>query len=178
MGELNKELFNEALPVGFAFGLSGIGWGIEYLKQNGFTDDDSLEICKEIDKKIMEKDPRRITNYSLELGLEGILHYVIAHIKGVMAHHSKMPFDEIYLHDLYKAVSTIPQNAVLSENFKTLSSNYMSFYKNRKKILNYNMNLSFIIKGSVLEIDKINYAPFGLKNGLAGFLLNKIITTK
>ena len=104
MGELNKELFNEAIPVGFAFGLSGIGWGIEYLIQNGFTDDDSLEICKEIDKKIMEKDPRRITNYSLELGLEGILHYVIAHIKGVMAHHSQMPFDEIYLH--YNA----PQN--------------------------------------------------------------------
>ena len=52
MDELLKEIHN-ALPVTFSKGLSGIGWGVEYLIQNGFINDDSLEVCKEMDNKIM-----------------------------------------------------------------------------------------------------------------------------
>ena len=182
--ELMDELVNEIhkeFPVGFASGLSGIGWGIEYLIQNGFMEGDSLEVCKEIDRKIMERDIRRITDYSVETGLEGILHYVLLHIKGVIAQHSEMPFDEVYLFDLYRAVSTIPENVQPSNNFKLLSGTYATCYENRTAP-DYVPQLSFITE--IWETEgmeemvksRLKKFPLGLRNGLSGFLLQKTIT--
>ena len=37
--------------IGFADGLTGIGWGIEYLIQNGYMKGDSADICEVIDCK-------------------------------------------------------------------------------------------------------------------------------
>ena len=174
MDELKQEIHTE-LPVGFASGLSGIGWGVEYLIQNGFADDDSWKVCRNIDKKIMERDPRRITDYSLDTGLEGILHYVLAHIKGVMSQHSELPFDETYLSDLYQVVTTIPQDTELSENFKFLSSKYADFYEKRVD-LDYAMQPLIIMEDvEIKEKDRLNEFPLGLKNGLSGFFLKKLI---
>ena len=137
--ELMEEI-NQELPTGFASGLSGIGWGLEYLTQNGLYEGDSLEICEEIDKKIMEKDSRRMNDYTLDTGLEGLLHYILAHIKGVLTKHAKMPFDENYLNDLYQTVSNIPGNSEFSKDFKILSKNYLHFYETRIE-LDYSLNL-------------------------------------
>jgi len=169
MEELEEDI-HVGLTISFSSGLSGIGWGIEYLIQNNFVEGDSLEVCEEIDKKIMEKDPRRITDYSLETGLEGLLHYVLAHIKGVMAQHSKLPFDEIYLKDLYQAASIIPGNSELSEDFKNVSRQYLHFYDTGMGF-NYSFKLPSFIE--VLKIDKEKLAefPLGLKNGLSGYML-------
>ena len=173
-GELIKELTGEihaGLLIGFASGLSGIGWGIEYLIQNGFMDGDSLSICETIDKKLMEPDPRRMTDLSLETGLEGILHYVLAHIKGVMAQHGTLPFDETYLSDLYQAVTAVTSNEKASEELKQLAVQYIRFYENRTAI-DYTMSLAFIVEDTeeVTE-DKLDMFPLGLKKGLGGYLL-------
>lgn len=40
-----------------------IGWGIEYLIQNGFVVGDNVNVCEENDQKIMRTDIRK--NYSL-----------------------------------------------------------------------------------------------------------------
>lgn len=45
LGDIHK-----GLNYSFKLGLSGIGWGIEYLIQNGFVEGDSVEICEEIDR--------------------------------------------------------------------------------------------------------------------------------
>ena len=183
--ELMDELLNEIhenLPVGFASGSAGIGWGIEYLIQNGFMEGDSLDICEEVDIRIMERDPRRIKDYSIEIGLGGILHYVLAHIKGVMAQHSKPPFDETYLNDLYQTVSNIPEGIELPEEFKELSTEYINFYKNRKE-LDYNLSLSFIIEKNKIENPRkpaksalsAFHPPLGLRNGISGYLLNHLL---
>ena len=174
MDELKEEIYKE-LPIGFASGLSGIGWGIEYLIQNGFVDVDSLEACEEIDKKIMEKDPRRIQDYSVETGLGGVLHYVLAHIKGVKSQHSRLPFDETYLKDLYYAVSNIPPDSELSEEFKVLRTKYSNFCEG-KAGFDYSLQLLSIIEGPELEKEKLNNYPLGLKSGLSGYLLKKQIT--
>ena len=176
--ELMEELMNEIhveLPMGFASGLSGIGWGLEYLIQNGLVEGDSLEVCEDIDKKIMETDPRRITDYSLETGLEGLLHYVLAHIKGVSVQHSTLPFDAVYLRDLYQAVSTISPDCEVSEEFKLVAAQYSHFYKN-KTAVDYSMSLSSIIDDVEVKDGMLDRHPLGLKKGLAGFLLKKIIT--
>lgn len=78
-GELLEEICEnipETLPINLETGLCGIGWGIEYLIQNGFMEGDSNEILTEIDKKVMERDLRRIKDLSLETGLMGISSYI------------------------------------------------------------------------------------------------------
>ena len=172
MVNLQKEI-NSALPVGFANGLSGIGWGIEYLIQNGFSNNDSLEICEEIDRIIMEKDPLRMTDYTLDNGLEGIMHYVLAHIKGVWSQHAILPFDEMYLSDLFQAVKNISQDIELSNNFIQLSSDYSTFYENRTE-WNYSFQLSSILENVEIKNNKLNSFTLGLKKGLSGYLLKKI----
>ena len=173
MNELHEEI-NSVQATGFASGLSGIGWGIEYLIQAGFFEADSMEICREIDKKIMERDILRITDYSLDTGLEGILHYILAHIEGVMSQHAILPFDERYLTDVYHVVTTASQDAGLSQNFKHLSTMYSIFYEKRTDP-DYSLQLSSFIEDVQIEKVKLNNFPLGLKNGLSGFLLKKLI---
>ncbi|GHS93278.1 hypothetical protein FACS1894203_5810 [Bacteroidia bacterium] len=178
--ELMEELMEEihkGLPIGFESGLSGIGWGVEYLIQNSFVKGDSLEVCEEIDKKMMATDPRRITDYTVETGLGGILHYVLAHIKGVMSQHSELPFDKIYLKDLYSAVTNNLRNNEISNDVRLLILKYISFYENKVK-LDYSLDLSFVVGDAKIEKEKLNSFPLGLKKGLSGILLKKLIMNR
>lgn len=175
LDELNKDIYTMSCVDGFGYGLSGIGWGIEYLIQSGFTDDDSLKICKEIDKKIMKIDPRRMTDFTLDSGMEGILHYVLAHIKGVMVKHSVIPFDKIFLLDLYEKISNILQDTDSSSSIRILCEKYLTFYENKTSLPDYEFKLSLFLDGNVLVEDDLSKSTFGLKNGLAGFLLKKLI---
>lgn len=101
--DLLEDLWNEVntyTPVDFANGLVGIGWGIEYLIQQGFVEAPK-DIFEEIDRRIMETDIRRITNFSLETGLTGLLHYIMARIQGAIRRKISIPFDSLYRLDIY-----------------------------------------------------------------------------
>ncbi|WP_289270859.1 lanthionine synthetase LanC family protein [Paramuribaculum intestinale] len=95
-----------SLPVDFGFGLCGIGWGIEFLKYKGFIHDDTDEILSDIDKAVMERDIRRITDASLETGLKGLLAYVRSRLMSERGT-SYGPFDDIYLFEVDKAASKL-----------------------------------------------------------------------
>ena len=88
------------LPINFAKGLCGIGWGIEFLKYLGFINDDTDELLSEIDYAVMQRDPRRIDDLSFELGLEGIISYVYCRINSIRNIHSRKPFDPYYISEL------------------------------------------------------------------------------
>ena len=70
------------MPLDFANGLTGIGWGVEYLIQKGFQKGVGVEICEAIDAKLMAVNLRRVHDLSLETGIEGWLHYIMAHVQG------------------------------------------------------------------------------------------------
>lgn len=91
-----------SLPVTFADGLCGIGWGIEYLKKQGFIEGNTDEILVDIDRKIMERDLRRISDNTIEFGLEGIVMYVRSRIDSFRSNSPLSLFDTIYLDDLEK----------------------------------------------------------------------------
>lgn len=79
-GELLDEVMESVclgMPVGLSFGWCGIGWGVEYLVRKGFVEDDDNEERNKIDEKVMEYDVRRLGDYSLATGLEGISWYVL-----------------------------------------------------------------------------------------------------
>ena len=122
--DIAEELFNDIsedihtkLPIDFRDGLCGIGWGIEYLIQNGFAEG-SNEILEEIDLKIMEKDVRRIKDFSFETGLEGIAWYVLLRLKSPYPSEN---FDATYEHDI---LHTCERNrAQISETLTTYLEN-------------------------------------------------------
>ncbi len=176
-GDLLDESFEDMhkeLPLTFGSGLSGIAWSIEYLVQNNFVDGDGNEICEELDKKIMSCDPRRLNDSSLETGLEGIVHYVLARISGAINQNNPCPFDSLYINDLIYA-SRISLNREESTRLKDVFQLLIS-YVHKNGGLEYNFNLKKIIEEQFLINNKDIYsAPLGLKNGLSGFLLNLII---
>lgn|SRR5574344_277346 len=154
----------EAVHIGLADGLSGIGWGIEYLVQNKFMKGNTVESCYEIDQKLMEHAPKRLTDFSLENGLEGILHYVTIHLAG--NYEGKSPFDQIYLQELYDVTCELPDN--ISDSFRNQCMLYQHIYEGKKVIIRPDV-WPFIC----LPVPLPNkWVSLGLHSGLAGFLMS------
>ncbi|MDD4437543.1 MAG: hypothetical protein PHS04_05865 [Tissierellia bacterium] len=167
---------NKGLPFSLSNGLAGIGWGIEYLIQNKFVEGSGVEICEEIDQKIMETDPKRIWDLSLENGFEGLLHYVIYHVKGALDQNTGLPFDDRYLSDIY-AMCSLLKERIKDTSISILLDVFRNFY-NTGNIKDYNTSvIDFVIMESTDISNEISSYPLGLKDGLAGKLL-KIIFAK
>jgi hypothetical protein len=146
MEEVYTEINNE-LPIGLESGLSGIGWGLAYLLQNKFVEGNPDEILYEIDKKIMEKDVRRMTDKSLRTGLNGIFCYVYKRLY-MLSGSSNIPFDATYLDDLEFATNDF----ILPNDQEILD--YIISIPTGKDILSWKL---------------------GLENGCAGYALKTII---
>ena len=171
--EIEEELHNK-LPISFETGLSGIGWGMDYLIQKGFVEGDSKEVCEEIDRKIMETDPRRITDYSFNMGIGGILLYVLNHCKTVFEQHNEMPFDDCYLDDLYIACVNLCSKRELPEETLRLADIYITSYINKKVLDNTEWDITMIMQGIPNLNEKfLSEYPLGWNGGLAGVLLEK-----
>jgi len=150
-GELLEEVYkgiHTELPVNFESGLCGIGWGIEYLLQNGFMEGDSDEILSEIDTHVMERDLRRITDPSVRTGLAGISYYIGKRINNPLRKSESLPFDKIYLDEWISATSSMP----IPDDKTILDS----------------------IIDTLPEGDGITSWQLGLKNGCAGVGLKMI----
>jgi len=83
-GELIDEIYEEITtntPVDFENGLAGIGWGIEYLVQNGFIEADTDEVLEEFDNRIFKE---LIYNTPKEIGLlDGIIGIGVYYLKRI-----------------------------------------------------------------------------------------------
>jgi lantibiotic modifying enzyme len=105
-GELLNEIYEDIhadTSVRFSSGITGIAWGVTYLIYAGFVEGNPGEILTDIDRKIMEKDLRRISDYSLESGLEGIAWYALSRLYSK----ENKPFDANWLSDLQQACNRI-----------------------------------------------------------------------
>lgn len=145
------------LPIGFAFGLSGIGWGLEYLLQNNYLKGDANEICEDIDRKIMQTNILRLDDHSLETGLEGLFYYVSARLQGAYLKNTILPFDSEYMKDLFHVLSSF--------GIDDLALFYSHYPVSLKKFV----NISSVNESTYLK------HPLGLNNGISGYLLNSIM---
>jgi lantibiotic modifying enzyme len=84
-GELLDEIYEEITletPLDFENGLAGIGWGIEYLMQNGFIDADTDEVLEDFDHKLFQKLIYNATgNIGLLKGLIGLGAYFLKRVQ-------------------------------------------------------------------------------------------------
>ncbi len=169
-GHLLDEIYEEIhwdLPVNLENGLCGIGWGIEYLVQHGFMEGNTDEILADIDRKVMEIDPLRLSDLSFRRGLAGIAFYVIARLNA-KRQTPVLPFDTAYLTSLEKAL----KRANFSEYNEIQLDLVVSLHLvlNGKKIL---LSLPNYLIYSKLSIDTaFDDLLLGLENGLAGWLWN------
>lgn len=93
-GELIDEIYEEislSTPCDFENGLAGIGWGIEYLVQNGFIEADTDEVLEEFDNRIFKEliynTPKEI---GLLNGLVGIGMYLLKRIQNPQSNDEKI----------------------------------------------------------------------------------------
>jgi hypothetical protein len=85
-----------------------------------------------------------------------------------------MPFDNIYLKDLYIAVCTILPDKV-NDKMADLIKNYKNFYE-KNELAGYNTDLLAFIEKTEVGDTNITALPLGLKGGLAGYMLNSVLT--
>lgn len=64
------------VPIDLENGLAGIGYGTTLLCQYGIFDCNLNDILLDIDTKIMERDPRRFTDFSMRTGVKGLMLYI------------------------------------------------------------------------------------------------------
>ena len=153
-GELLDEVYEDihrGMSFDFEDGLCGIGWGIEYLLQNGYIEGDSDEILEDIDRKIMEYDPRRITDTTFRSGFAGLSCYIRTRLNSLCRNPNTLPFDALYLSEWRK----IPDN---SEEWQKIPEQILS------RAL-----------GTAPSDECITDWPPGLENGCAGYGLNILL---
>ena len=88
-GELIDEIYEEInpqTPVDFPNGLTGIGWGIEYLVKNGFVEGDTDEALKEIDNAIYGSMLRLHVLLENNKDFFGYGLYILARLHGNLSH--------------------------------------------------------------------------------------------
>ena len=139
------------VSIDFANGLSGIGWGIEYLIQNNYMKGCGADILQDLDERIMQVDVTRIKDWSLEKGLLGILHYVLYHLQGANKSELRV-FDKPYLASW---LSILKDNEDLHKLLQKGLDKEKVFYKSDLHI--------FIKQQSRVDTKKLS-----LGNGLAG----------
>jgi hypothetical protein len=108
-GELIEEIYEEInfnTPVGFAEGLCGIGWAIEYLIQNHFVSSGTEDIFEDFDKRILEMNVKNMRNTSLDEGLEGIARYVISRFQGKKTPYKMNFINKEFIADLIMGLSS------------------------------------------------------------------------
>lgn len=166
-GELLDEIYEDIqkdTPVNLESGLCGIGWGVEYLQQNGFLEGDAD--LANIDLRIMECDIRHISDLSFRRGLAGIVFYVITRLSSSRKKET-LPFSESYLSTLKEVLLSVnfsEADEVPPFLFETFLSVLSGVYLGKPKLSDL-----FIISESELSVD-LSSASLGLEKGIAGKL--------
>jgi hypothetical protein len=133
--EIQEEIHAD-IPINFESGLCGIGWGVEHLLQNGFMEGDSDEVLLEIDRKIMERDLRRIADISVRTGLKGISYYIHKRVTSLCRKSTKTPFDSMYLSDW-----TLAANGISIPNDQEILSAIMGILPAGENIVSWKCGL-------------------------------------
>lgn len=89
-------------PTGLENGLAGIGYGTTLLSKLGLVACDLNSVLADIDAKIMERDPRRMSDFSVRTGAGGVLLYL------ALRHETDgtvLTFDNLYMAELKSAAA-------------------------------------------------------------------------
>lgn len=175
------EGLSTSLPINFSEGLCGIGWGIEYLLQRGCLSGDSDEILKDFDKQVMCTNIGRVEDFSMATGLAGIAYYVYSRLVSPNRTLSvQAPFDSVYLQDWIEIIPQICKSPVLAfdeiEIFRNLGDVLTGNHLMSKGMIPFPRFILPDCWNVNEQIENLDLFPKGLCNGLAGMIVNIIIS--
>lgn len=90
------------MPIGMEYGLAGIGYGTTLLSKLGLVECDLNSVLADVDAKIMERDPRRMSDYSVRTGAGGVLLYLALRHE---TYGTALTFDNLYMAELKSAAA-------------------------------------------------------------------------
>lgn len=94
---------NPEFPISFAHGICGIGWGLIYLIRNELTTIHFEDELSFVDRKVLEVNMERISDFSFETGVGGILCYIVNRLYLNQMFGLSNPFDVEYLAEAMQA---------------------------------------------------------------------------
>lgn len=125
---------SENIPLNFADGLLGIGWGINYLSLHKFIKGDVNKILSDLDLKVMEISPARINRYDLFYGFGGIVKYILCRLYAEnRSNKGNNSFSPDFLSEVYKKSKEIIETGKCNSCPETYIE-YILYYENRKDI--------------------------------------------
>lgn len=149
LDDVQKQLYDN-LPLGMKDGLTGIAYSMSFLANKNFLSFNQNEILCDLDNKIMNSDPRRITDYSFENGALGIWVYINERLKSTQKLTS---IDGMYIRELE---DSLRKNGILCENIKLidqLAQPTFSINDYRKQKLNIDGGVSYYLLKHSLSYD-------------------------
>ena len=164
LDEVYKEIHRE-IPLNFSDGLCGIGWAIEYLIRNSFVQGNPDEVLEEFDRRIVEWDARKITDFSLEKGLRGVAAYAISRRQNRASDSALLSqeYCNYLLFSLQKSTECKNETVILQQiiSGKTVALPYSPIHEIIEKI-KFRAAAVFE-KPRAIGIEKSGYAGVGLK---------------
>lgn len=152
--------------IGFASGLSGICWGIEYLVQHGILEGPAHDICENVDIAIVEKlQLKKNSDLSLETGLLGLWHYTWARIQGNMLAGLNLPFPEEYLDEWHKILVDNTEAFPREADKRLIGAMQGELYHDELSVRPFINNLNKLLINDI-----------SLRNGIAGYISLKYLT--
>ena len=136
------------MPIGLENGLTGTGYGTSLLCKLGLVECDLNAVLEDVDTKIMERDPRRISDFSVRSGVGGLLLYLALRQS---TGEPLLTFDNQYLTELESATA------------------------GRLK-LNPNTSLLDLLNKPSFGVDDYIEKPVGIDGGSAYYILNDILS--
>lgn len=164
--ELLGNRLADNLPPGFGYGLSGIGWMLVYLEETGCVEGDLSEALSELDWRLMRYDPRRIAGTGLDDGPEGIAVYVVSRLLSARKKGEPEPFDAVYLSDLETGIR-------MCSPVSPAARAYLGYRRGEPSGFSYRESMRAVLNKVIPDHDADRWKP-GLKDGCAGFILNRI----
>lgn len=149
--DLLQQIYEEVhtdMPIGLENGLTGTGYGTSLLCKLGLVECDLNAVLEDVDTKIMERDPRRISDFSVRSGVGGLLLYLALRQS---TGEPLLTFDNQYLTELESATA------------------------GRLK-LNPNTSLLDLLNKPSFGIDDYIEKPVGIDGGSAYYILNDILS--
>lgn len=149
--DLLQQIYEEVhtdMPIGLENGLTGTGYGTSLLCKLGLVECDLNAVLEDVDTKIMERDPRRISDFSVRSGVGGLLLYLALRQS---TGEPLLTFDNQYLTELESATA------------------------GRLK-LNPNTSLLDLLNKPSFGVDDYIEKPVGIDCGSAYYILNDILS--
>lgn len=149
--DLLQQIYEEVhtdMPIGLENGLTGTGYGTTLLCKLGLVECDLNAVLEDVDTKIMERDPRRISDFSVRSGVGGLLLYLALRRS---TGEPLLTFDNQYLTELESATA------------------------GRLK-LNPNTSLLDLLNKPSFGVDDYIEKPVGIDGGSAYYILNDILS--